>query len=110
MRPVRIGCSGWSYDDWRGAFYPADVPRKRWLETYAAVARETESIVAQTDLDQPVPIPKGVPWFPQDVEAWSVRWVLLHLIEETARHAGHADLIREAIDGASVYMLAVAEP
>ncbi len=35
MRPVRIGCSGWSYDDWRGAFYPADVPRKRWLETYA---------------------------------------------------------------------------
>ena len=35
MRPVRIGCSGWSYDDWRGAFYPDDVPRKRWLETYA---------------------------------------------------------------------------
>jgi hypothetical protein len=81
-----------------------------WLETYAAVARETESIVAQTDLDKPVPVPKGVPWFPQDVEAWSVRWVLLHLIEETARHAGHADIIREAIDGASVYLMAVAEP
>jgi hypothetical protein len=30
-----------------------------------------------------------------------VRWVLLHMIEETARHAGHADLIREAIDGAT---------
>jgi hypothetical protein len=30
---------------------------------------------------------------------WTLRWVLLHLIEETARHAGHADLIREAIDG-----------
>ena len=28
-----------------------------------------------------------------------VRWVLLHLIEETARHAGQADLLREAIDG-----------
>jgi hypothetical protein len=30
---------------------------------------------------------------------FSLRWILLHLIEETARHAGHADLIREAIDG-----------
>jgi hypothetical protein len=29
----------------------------------------------------------------------SIRWVLLHLIEETARHAGHADIIRESIDG-----------
>jgi hypothetical protein len=30
---------------------------------------------------------------------FSLRWVLLHLIEETARHAGHADFLREAIDG-----------
>ena len=30
---------------------------------------------------------------------WSLRWILLHLIEETARHNGHADLLREAIDG-----------
>jgi len=32
---------------------------------------------------------------------FQLRWVLLHLIEETARHAGHADLLREAIDGAT---------
>jgi hypothetical protein len=31
---------------------------------------------------------------------FTLRWVMLHLIEETARHAGHADLLREAIDGA----------
>lgn len=31
---------------------------------------------------------------------WDLRWVLLHMVEETARHAGHADLLREAIDGA----------
>ncbi len=36
----------------------------------------------------------------RDGRHFSLRWVLLHLIEETARHAGHADLIREAIDGA----------
>ena len=35
----------------------------------------------------------------RDGRHFSLRWVLLHLIEETARHAGHADLLREAIDG-----------
>ena len=53
-------------------------------------------------------MPKGVPWFPDDVDAWSVRWVLLHLIEEIARHAGHADIVREAIDGATMYELMAA--
>jgi hypothetical protein len=36
-----------------------------------------------------------------DGEKFNVRWILIHLIEEYARHAGHADLIREAIDGAT---------
>ena len=35
----------------------------------------------------------------RDGQHFTLRWVLLHLLEETARHAGHADLIREAIDG-----------
>jgi hypothetical protein len=39
-----------------------------------------------------------------------VRWVLLHLIQETARHAGHADVIRESLDGATAMpLLAAAE-
>jgi hypothetical protein len=70
-----------------------------------ACASETEEAIAGVDLDQPVPVPKGVPWFPDDVEAWSVRWVLLHLIEEIGRHAGHADIIREQLDGATMYAL-----
>jgi uncharacterized damage-inducible protein DinB len=37
----------------------------------------------------------------RDGRHFSLRWVLLHLIEETARHAGHADLLREAIDGSA---------
>ncbi len=60
------------------------------------------------DLGQPVPVPQGVPWFPKDVPFWSVRWVLLHLIEEQARHGGHADLLREAIDGRTYYDLLAA--
>ena len=35
MTTLRIGCSGWSYKDWRGPFYPDDIPQKRWLEYYA---------------------------------------------------------------------------
>ena len=75
------------------------------LAAYDEVARETADTIAGVDLDQPVPVPEGVPWFPADVDAWSVRWVLLHVIEETARHAGHADIVRESIDGATMYEL-----
>jgi Protein of unknown function (DUF664) len=39
-------------------------------------------IAARNHLGQPVPVPNDQPWFPSDVDAWSVRWVLLHLIEE----------------------------
>jgi uncharacterized protein YecE (DUF72 family) len=35
MKPVRIGCSGWMYDDWRGGLYPEGLPKRRWLERYA---------------------------------------------------------------------------
>jgi hypothetical protein len=79
------------------------------LADYDACAKETEAAVAAIDdLGRAVPVPKGVPWFPDDVEAWSVRWVLLHLIQETARHAGHADIVRETIDGATLYPLMAA--
>lgn len=37
----------------------------------------------------------------RDGRQWSLRWVLTHLVEETARHAGHADLLREAVDGST---------
>jgi uncharacterized damage-inducible protein DinB len=79
------------------------------LDRYDEVAGETERAIDEiSDLGQSVPVPKGVPWFPDDVEAWSVRWVLLHLIEETARHAGHADIVRESIDGATAFPLMAA--
>lgn len=63
-----------------------------------ASARTDDALRAVDDLGRRVPLPDE-PWFP-DPEACTVRWILLHLIEETARHAGHADIIREALDGA----------
>jgi hypothetical protein len=78
------------------------------LASLEAAGRETEEVIAGiSDLGQPVPVPDA-PWNPKDVEAWSVRWVLLHLIEEIARHAGHADIVRESIDGATAYELMAA--
>ena len=76
---------------------------------YDRVAADTEQTVAGVaDLGQPVPINHDVPWNPKEYDNWSVRWVLLHLIQETARHAGHADVIRETIDGAAAFPLMAA--
>jgi predicted enzyme related to lactoylglutathione lyase len=54
-----------------------------------------------------VPVPDA-PWFPRDVEAWTVRWVWWHLMEELTRHAGHGDIVRETLDGATMYALIAA--
>ena len=71
------------------------------LERYASAARATEEAVAALpDLDVSVPLPK-TPWSPPEPEYWSARRILLHLIRETAQHAGHADLLRETLDGAN---------
>jgi uncharacterized protein YecE (DUF72 family) len=35
VRPVRVGCSGWNYDDWRGRLYPEGLGKQRWLARYA---------------------------------------------------------------------------
>ncbi|MDV2478105.1 DinB family protein [Rhodococcus zopfii] len=73
------------------------------LGSYAAVARDTEQFVlALDDLDLQVPLPTA-PWAPER-EWWSARKVLLHIIRETAHHSGHADIIRESLDGANSTM------
>ena len=78
---------------------------ERLLAAQAAEGERTRSVLLAADLDAPVPVPRDAPWFPKDLEAWSVRWVAMHLVEELARHAGHADIVRESIDGATMYEL-----
>jgi hypothetical protein len=58
-----------------------------------AVADSNERTLAATSLDQ---LSVGTN---QEGEQWNLRWILTHMIEEYARHCGHADLIRESIDG-----------
>jgi hypothetical protein len=75
------------------------------LGAFEAQNAESLRLVETADLDAAVPVPRDIPWFPRNQEAWSVRWVILHVINELARHAGHADIVRESLDGATMYEL-----
>lgn len=69
------------------------------LDDYAKVASRTDELVAELpDLDAAHPLPEA-PWFEPGAR-WSARRVLMHIAGETAQHAGHADIIRESLDGA----------
>jgi Protein of unknown function (DUF664) len=86
--------------DWAGGFRMLEGETLAGLlEEYEQVARRTDELVANLpDLDSGQPLPEA-PWF-EPGASWSARRVLLHLIAETAQHAGHADIIRESLDGA----------
>ncbi|MGB9251403.1 MAG: DinB family protein [Mycobacterium sp.] len=75
------------------------------LKTLEAGNANSLQLVDTADLDAKVPVPQDIPWFPKGVKDWSVRWVILHVINELTRHSGHADIIRESIDGATMYEL-----
>lgn len=84
--------------DWAGQFRMADGETLADLLTaYERVAEATDELVTTLDLDVAHDLPVA-PWF-EPGKTWSVRRVLLHIIAETAQHAGHADIIRESLDG-----------
>ncbi|GAA3165529.1 DinB family protein [Nonomuraea roseoviolacea] len=83
--------------DWQATFHaaPADSVADVVARYRETVGRANDLLDGCADLGAPVPRPRpGRP-------APSVRWALTHLIEETGRHAGHADILRELIDGAT---------
>lgn len=61
------------------------------LDAYRERADKTDSFVRSTSLNAPCRL--------EGEEGVSLRWVLLHLVNETARHGGHADAVRELLDG-----------
>jgi uncharacterized damage-inducible protein DinB len=93
-------------EPWASVDWDAEGPDWEWrtaptldiedvLDTYRrAIARSNEVAASAESLDQ-----LSVRTHPRTGEPWSLRFILIHMIEETARHAGHADLIRESIDG-----------
>lgn len=93
------GAADWSAADWAQEFRMlAGETLAGLLERYEQVARRTDEIVATVpNLDISHQLPEA-PWFEPGTR-WSARRVLLQVIAETAQHAGHADIIRESLDG-----------
>lgn len=108
LRIFQGGAAGYDFAAeaaaWQDGFVPhEDETVERLLDDYARVAQETEEAVrALRFMDETYEAPK-VPWDEGGPRTW--RYGLLHLIEETARHAGHADVIRESIDGKGAFDL-----
>ncbi len=88
-----------SFERHLASFLMDGVSLVQLLANYGEVARRTDELVPTLpSLDVAHPLPEA-PWF-EPGASWSARRVLLHIIAETAQHAGHADIIRETIDGA----------
>lgn len=68
------------------------------LASYEKVAQRTDEMIASLpDLNVSQPLPEA-PWFKKGAR-WTARRVLIHMIAETSQHAGHADILRESLDG-----------
>ena len=63
------------------------------LAFYARATAAADQVIDELDVED-----TGTAWYGETV---TLRWVLIHMIEETARHAGHMDIVRELIDGAT---------
>ena len=90
-------------DPWRDRFTPEDpdaeftaaatIPLTELIAAYEAECARSRAVAARLDLAATGTTAKGQPV--------NLRWVLLHMIEETGRHAGHLDLLREMLDGST---------
>jgi hypothetical protein len=67
------------------------------LAEFEKVTNRTDEVLATVDLDLAHPLPEA-PWFAPGA-TWSARRVFVHIVAETSQHAGHADILRETIDG-----------
>ncbi|GHD01479.1 DinB family protein [Zhihengliuella salsuginis] len=99
----RLEGNEWT-EPWGGVDWESDVDwdwnsaaRDAWEDVASLYLREIDrsrdTVERFRDLDQPLARPDG------DGKQVTLRWMLVHLVEEYARHAGHADLLRESIDG-----------
>ena len=79
------------------SFQMQDATLADLVAAYDEVAAATDALVESIDLDSDHELPPA-PWNPPGTR-WTARRVFLHIVAETSQHAGHADIIRESIDG-----------
>jgi hypothetical protein len=89
----------WNEDGsvWEGAdmWAKADETREYFVELYRRVWQHSDESLEQLPLDAPA----SVPWWPEERRETTFGSLVVRMVAETAQHAGHADIIREMIDG-----------
>ena len=80
--------------DW---WVPADVSSEEVLAFYRQVAAFSDETITELPLDAP----GAVPWWPEERRQVSLARIIVHVVSDTTRHAGHADILREEVDGAA---------
>jgi uncharacterized damage-inducible protein DinB len=83
--------------DPQGGWTHSGAPLAELLHRYQAECERSQAVVQGLDLDQ------MQEFTPEPFSPVSLRWILVHMIEETARHLGHLDIIREQLDGTRSY-------
>ncbi len=106
--PVALSRNGRNFSEWtaediaerqKDFSFGGDETIAGVLAAYDAVAADTDSLLRGLDsLDVEHPLPPA-PWF-EEGKTWSARRAFMQIIAETTQHAGHADILRETIDGA----------
>jgi uncharacterized damage-inducible protein DinB len=85
-------------------FAAADETRHEVVTMYRRATAHADATIDALSLDDT----GTVPWWPDDVNPVTLHWILVHMIAETNRHVGHADIVREQIDGATGHRPGVA--
>lgn len=75
----------------------ADESRESVVDLYRRVTAHADAVIKELDLDDT----GTVPWWDESGTAVSLQWLLVHMVAETNRHAGHLDIVRELVDGAA---------
>ena len=97
-RPFPERLPWWGEDDFEpfaDMWATAEESRAEIVDRYRRVWDHSDATIAALDIDAP----GHVPWWPSDRNEVTLHQILVHVVAETNRHAGHADIVRELIDG-----------
>ena len=95
--PLRVGDEAADADPQADWWVPADIPATEVVDFYREVWAFSDATIA----DLPLDARGAVRWWPEDHRDVSLARIIVHVISDTTRHAGHADILRETIDGAA---------
>lgn len=95
--PLVVDDAAYDVDPQADWWVPAEVPASDVVAFYREVAAFSDATIA----DLPLEARGAVPWWPEERREVSLLRIVVHVISDTNRHAGHADILREGIDGAA---------